>query len=250
MQKQIQGVETHYEVMGKGEPLILLHGWGCTWEIWYPIMADLSQKFTLILPDLPGFGQSKLLSDDWNSFHYADWLAKFISEIVGEKQFSLAGHSFGGKIAALYAATTPSRLQQLFLIDSAGIPSQLSAAKKFQEKLLGLIGAPLKMFLPARVQEKILERVGADDYMSSSDQQRKIFKHIVKEDISALLPKISAPTTFIWGSNDFDTPLVDGKKMQNLVEGSYFASLETGHFPFIEQPQAFISLMTRNTKAV
>lgn len=242
MQVSVLGVDTHYEQLGKGQPLVLLHGWGCSWEIWYPVIAQLSKNYCLILPDLPAFGQSTLHSDTWNTHHYAQWLDAFITKVIGNKKFALGGHSFGGKIAAVYAATfQPERLQKLFLIDISGLPVYLPFRKHLQENVLGLIPASLKSLIPQRVRSKIVSRVGASDYAAATEQQRAIFKKIIKENIEATVSQIMAPTLLIWGENDADTPLQHAKMYERLIpQARLVVFAGVGHFPFIERPQEFV----------
>lgn len=238
----VHGVDTNYQDMGKGTPLVLLHGWGCTWEIWYPVIAELSKNYRLIIPDLPAFGESKLHSNEWNSYHYAQWLEAFIQKTVGDKKFALLGHSFGGKIAAIYAATVqPKELKELLLVDISGLPVELSSQKKLQEKMFGFIPASFKQFLPQTLKEKILSRFGAEDYQTATTQQRAIFKIIVKENIENLLPQIQTKTTLIWGEKDLDTPLSKGQAFARQIPSAQLITFpNAGHFPFIDEPDAFI----------
>lgn len=243
MHISVHGVETNYQEMGQGKPLVLLHGWGCTWEIWYPVISDLSKKYRLIIPDLPAFGESKLHSEDWNTHHYAQWLDAFITKVVGTKKYVVVGHSFGGKIAAVYAATfQPEKLQHLVLVDISGLPSTLSAPKQIQEKIMRLIPTSLKQLIPHGFKERLLAQVGATDYSTATPQQRVIFKRIVKENIQNILPQISTPTTLIWGENDTDTPLSQGQTFaRTLPEAQLITFPSVGHFPFIERPAAFVT---------
>lgn len=239
------GVDTQYQVIGTGKPLVLLHGWGCNWVIWYPVITDLSKSFQLIIPDLPAFGESDLHSDDWNSFHYAQWLEVFIQKVVGKKKFILAGHSFGGKIAAIYAASMqPPALQQLVLIDSSGLLVPLPPIKQLQEKVIQLVPARLKRLVRGYFPKQLVQSLGAADYKAASTQQQIIFKRVVKENIEPIIPNISTPTTLVWGDADLDTPVQHAYQLEQLLPKATLQIFKgVGHFPFIERPAEFSTLM-------
>jgi pimeloyl-ACP methyl ester carboxylesterase len=80
MQIECTGVQTHYQQIGTGTPLILLHGWGGSWESWHPIITQLSNDFQLIIPDLPAFGKSAEPLTVWDSADYANWLTNTLKK--------------------------------------------------------------------------------------------------------------------------------------------------------------------------
>lgn len=240
------GVKTQFQRLGHGPTLVLLHGWGCDWQIWSPVISELSKEFRLIIPDLPAFGQSEAPPEPWVSEQYVDWLHNFLSAELGSDSFSIVGHSFGGKLAALLAATHPQvGVRKLILVDSSGLPIALSPIKVLQKNMLSLIPESVKGVVPARLKYQFLKMSGsATDHFQSTDQQRLIFKRIYQEDISRQLPKITLPTLIIWGAEDTDTPPAQAVRFQELIPGSDLVILDSaGHFPFIDQPQQCITLI-------
>lgn len=255
MKTTLHAISTHYQIIGSGPTLILLHGWLCDWQIWSPVISTLSENFRLVLPDLPAFGQSAAGAPDWNSNHYAQWLAALIDETVpGGENFALGGHSFGGKISALYAARYASgsakRLSHLFLIDSSGLPPALSPQAQAQQKLLTFVPDKLKQLIPARFKHRLLTATGsATDHFKSNEAQRILLKQIVREDITDVLPTITVPTTLIWGELDHETPLDQGQRFAALIPRARLEIFaQAGHFPFVDNPQRFISSITSTLK--
>lgn len=235
------GIETFYQKMGQGTPLVLLHGWGCDWQIWHTLISPLSETYQLIIPDMPGFGQSSNPESAWSSMTYVEWLASFLDQVEKSKVL-LVGHSFGGKVAALFAVKYPDKVSKLVLIDSAGIPDRLSVAQSAKQGLISLIPGPLKNSLSSTTRQKILSRLGvSSDHTFSTPTQRIILREVVKENIQEQLTLITQPTLLIWGENDPDTPPHQAKLFQQAIKGSQLVLLpNAGHFSFIDQPQAVL----------
>lgn len=247
MTKNIRGVETFYQHIGKkGKFLVLLHGWGCNWEIWAPVIPELSKKYQLIIPDLPSLGKSGTPHEIWDTPQFAKWLRTFTEEIVGEETFFLAGHSFGGKIATTLTAQGFDKIEKLIIIDASGLPDDLDTSKQLQESILSLIPAFLKESIPESLKIRLAKMTGSSiDYRNANSYQRKVLKKIFKEDLEQELKHIKTPTVIIWGKNDLDTPVHQGKRFYQLIQGSQLEIFEeSGHFPFIDESVKFAEVVT------
>ena len=121
METIINGVKTNYQVFGKGKPILILHGWGSNSDRWVKIAELISSKeFKVIVPDLPGFGQSATLETAWTMNNYINWLEEFVKELnLGE--FCLMGHSFGGALAVKFSIKHPQNVEKLFLVAAASV---------------------------------------------------------------------------------------------------------------------------------
>lgn len=236
-------ITTSYQRIGRGPILVMLHGWGCDWQIFASVIPELSNHFQLLIPDLPAFGQSHTPTEVWDSHDYAKWLADFLAQTVGKKHFSLFGHSHGGKVAALYvAAGEGPQPARLVLCDSSGIPASLSLRKRVQQKVLKFIPSTLKQKLPAVLRQRLLKISGsATDHFYSTPAQKQILVKVVREDIRPSLSQIYLPTLILWGEDDLETPLSDSKQFNSLLPSSELSPFEgAGHFPFIDQPTHFV----------
>lgn len=247
MKKIIMGVETHYEKIGnKGPVLLMLHGWANTWESWSSVIGPLSQKYQLVLPDLPSFGSSSEPKKVWSSQEFAQWLDRFVKEVLMGHSFILLGHSFGGKIACVYASKyAPLHLLHLVVVDASGLPDRLSPVLIFQKKMLSLIPHTLKTLIPIPVKRRLLGATNSStDYMNATPYQKSVLKQVLSENIATELQKLSLPTTIIWGDHDTQTPIHQAHSFHNHIRNSTLHTLATGHFPFIEKPSEFIQILS------
>ena len=234
---------THYERIGRGPTLVMLHGWGCDWQIFSPIIPTLSDHFQLIIPDLPAFGTSHTPSEVWGTPEYVEWLSDFIQQTVGGKRFSLLGHSYGGRLAAYYTAAAAGSIpSQLLLCDASGIPTELSVPQRVQQHFLTLIPRQVKDKLTRQLRQQLLSLTrSSSDHFLANEAQKKILRQVIKDDIRPVLSQIHVPTLLLWGEQDPDTTLSHARQFEQLIIGSELVTFpNVGHFPFIEQPDRFI----------
>jgi pimeloyl-ACP methyl ester carboxylesterase len=115
--KNINGVNIHYVTGGQGDPLVLIHGFGQNWFMWNRLLPELSKHYTVIVPDLPGIGES----DKPETGNDKKTLAKNIHELVSQLGFhhiNLAGHDIGFMVAYAYAAQYGDDVKKLALMDA------------------------------------------------------------------------------------------------------------------------------------
>jgi len=252
--------QTSYQFFQKknAPTLILLHGWLQDWQCWSPVIGKLSEKYQLVIPDLPAFGKSTLGPDQsgnivaWNSEQYALWLAAFIDSLDLSKSQPVVvlGHSFGGKIAAIaaasYAQNTTPPISGLLLVDAAGLPDPLPLNKKITQTIISAIPSFFKDTLTGPVKHKLLGALRlSTDHAKSLPQQKKILEKIIRENISEYINKISIPSTIIWGAHDDATPVHQAKLFHIGLRNSTLHIFEkSDHFPFISQPSLFISTVS------
>src|ERR1017187_4192102 len=97
------GVRLHYLVAGKGDPVVLLHGFAETSHMWLPLIAKLADKHTVIAPDLRGFGQSAAPDDGYIKKAMAQDIHALVNSL-GYNRIRLVGHDIGLMVAYAYAA--------------------------------------------------------------------------------------------------------------------------------------------------
>ena len=113
----VNGVKIHYVTGGKGEPLLLVHGFGQNWFMWNRLLPELSKHFTIIAPDLRGVGESGKPAGGYDKKTMAKDLHELIKKL-GYKQINLAGHDIGLMVAYAYAAQFPDEVKKLALMDA------------------------------------------------------------------------------------------------------------------------------------
>ena len=113
---QANGAAFHVTRTGKGPPLLLLHGWPEFWLTWEPVMLRLADRFTLIAPDLRGFGDSDKPAGPFGpDDHAADMLA--LLDALGIGRAGIVGHDVGGAVMQPLARKAPDKLAGLFFFD-------------------------------------------------------------------------------------------------------------------------------------
>ena len=120
---KVHGVRLHYLTAGHGSPLILLHGYAETSRMWRPIIPALSERFTVIAPDLPGIGDSDIPADGLDMKSAAVRIHELAKSLSVEKA-EVVGHDIGLMVAYAYAAQFPSDVTKLVLMDAflPGVP--------------------------------------------------------------------------------------------------------------------------------
>ena len=102
----VNGVEIHYVMGGKGQPLLLVHGFGQNWYTWNRLLPELSKHFTVIAPDLRGVGESGKPAGGYDKKTMAVDLHELMKKL-GYKNIDIAGHDIGMIVAYAYAAQFP-----------------------------------------------------------------------------------------------------------------------------------------------
>jgi abhydrolase domain-containing protein 6 len=246
---KIPGFNIAYWEAGEGEPLVLVHGMGVDRGTLLDIGGKLKGKFRVILPDLPGFGDSdKPETADYGIAAQVNNLRQII-EALGLRRVHLGGHSMGGWISAGLASSSPEMVASLWLIAAAGssdlehsfpmeayrrgeyvlccrTPSDLRGVMK-----LATVKVPM---LPYCVWETLGRRAAAN-----YELHKRIFARIMDDvagyDLDKRLPGIKAPTLLVWGDSDRLVPPSALKTFNRLIPNSRPILLEAvGHVPQME----------------
>jgi pimeloyl-ACP methyl ester carboxylesterase len=113
----VNGVKLHYLVAGKGDPVVLLHGFAETSHMWRPLIAKLSDKHTVIAPDLRGFGQSSAPEGGYTKKAMAQDIHALVKSLKYDR-IRLVGHDIGLMVAYAYAAQYPSEVDRIVLMEA------------------------------------------------------------------------------------------------------------------------------------
>lgn len=112
----VNGINLHYVMGGKGEPLVLLHGFPQTWYEWHSVMPALAQKYTLIVPDMRGAGDSEKPVGGYDKRTMATDIRTLVRQL-GYEKINLFGHDIGMMVAYAYAAQYPAEVRQLVMAE-------------------------------------------------------------------------------------------------------------------------------------
>lgn len=250
MVKTVNGIKINYEQKGKGDLIVLLHGWGSNIKLFANLIELLSKKYTVVAMDMPGFGESAEPPSAWCVDDYVDFVIDFLKDYNTDKVM-LLGHSFGGRVIIKLNSrkNLPFKITKVILVDSAGILPPKSNKKSFRTYYYKAGKAVLSTGIAKKIAPDALEnfrkKMGSADYAAASPLMRQVLVKVVNEDLEPLLPNIKCPTLLVWGVNDTATPLSDGEKMEKLIPDAGLVKLENaGHYSFLEQQFTFNRVMS------
>ena len=112
----VNGIQLHYVMGGKGDPVVLLHGWPETWYSWHRVMPDLAKNYTVIAPDLRGLGDSSKPPTGYDGKTVAEDIHQLVGKL-GFKTIFLVGHDIGTQVAYSYAAAHPTEVKKLAVME-------------------------------------------------------------------------------------------------------------------------------------
>ena len=233
---------------GEGKVILILHGWGGSSSSYRDLMLKLADHgYRVIVPDLPGFGQSEAPPESgWQVDDYVKQLVNFVKKLNVNKIF-LYAHSFGGRLAIKWAAERPKEIEKLILCGAAGLKPKLTL-KKIIAWPVAKIGKifffipPFNFFKP--LVKKIFYRLLREQDYYQSNELKKTFIKITKEDLKSQLHKINVPTLIIWGAKDKYTPLKDGVIMNREIKNAKLAVIKNaGHGLHLKNPGQVVNLV-------
>lgn len=236
-----------------GVPIVMLHGFGGDRFNWIRYARHLTEWHRVVIPDLPGFGDSARDQQATYSIeNQTTWFAEFL-DAVGIDRLHLAGNSMGGHIATHFAARFPHRVETLILHAPAGTegagppwdlaklergrhPMKIYTSKDFDELMRWIFVKPPLMVGPVR-------RFLAARAIANQPFLQKVFADIMQPDegnalVEPLLPAMTAPTLIIWGNRDRLLDCDEAGTYQRLMPNArVFILRDCGHLPMAERPR-------------
>jgi abhydrolase domain-containing protein 6 len=235
---------------GSGDTILMLHGFGANKDNWLRFARHFTPNYRVIIPDLPGFGES---SKPENAQYSIPAQVERLHLLVRElklKKYHIVGNSMGGAIASLYAETYPDEVKTLALFDAAGVRSPVKSKRELMlekgvnlfiikntddyEKLL-----ELNFYKPIRIPYLIKSYL-AGEAVKDAPHNAKIFADIVGSNFYAFEEKLSlikAPTLIVWGDSDAVLDISSVPVFEKKIPNAKTAIIkECGHLPILEKP--------------
>lgn len=239
----VWGEHLHYYEAGQGPVVILLHGLGSNAEIWASNIAPLAARYHVYVLDQIGFGHSDKPLLDYKIQTFVDFLQGFM-EAQNISKAALVGNSLGGWIAVEFAVQHPERVNQLVLVNSAGlhfgqgpIPDLNPASFAGMRQVLELVFYDKKTVTDDLVRYAFLKHLKDNDGYTI---QRTLAGLAQDQFEDSKLASIHAPTLIIWGRNDELIPLAKGEQFHQGIAGSKMTVIDQcGHIPEMEKPGEF-----------
>lgn len=243
------GLRYIYLEGGKGEPLMLLHGFGADKDNFTPVADYLTTRYRVIIPDHIGFGESAHPVDaDYSPPAQAKRLRAF-AHALGVTSLHLGGSSMGGHIAMTYAALYPEEVKSLWLLDPSGV---WSAPKSVVQTTMETTGQnpllieneddivklfQLIMSSPPYVPRPILN-VLAKQRIKNHTLEQRIFREIATDSVEQRVTGLATPALVVWGNEDRLLSVEASKILTKLMPRSRVIVMQhTGHLPMFESPE-------------
>jgi pimeloyl-ACP methyl ester carboxylesterase len=269
----LQQVELHVDgltlscyLAGKGEPLMLLHGLGASKISWLPLMHSLAERYRVVVPDLPGHGESDKPRSDYTPRFYAH-AVRCLLDAVEIDRAVVIGNSMGGRIALELALRSPNRVGGLVLLDAA-VPGLawryvMGLTRVFPTEF-GAVSIPLRrrwmetalrrLFAhPEQLQPEALA-TAADEFIRvyADPRARTAFLASLRQVVTerpgpfwGSMRRVRQPALVVVGDRDRLVPTRLGIRLaENLPNAELVILPEVGHVPQFEAPEETLAAVT------
>lgn len=232
----VDGSLVHYESFGRGEPIILVHGWLGSWRYWVPVMEDLAQEYRTYALDLWGFGDSDKGREQYDLQSYVGMLVAFM-DTLGIENAPFVGHTLGAAIGTELAARYPQRVSKLLTV---GLPLTSDAINR---KLLtaGSNDTLARLFWH---RQRPYSEVEAGLPKTSENAIALTIQSVARSDFREILEEIDVPVLTIYGERD---TVIDPGPASELEDNHYAARTivlaGASHFPMLDQTAKFGRLL-------
>ncbi len=234
----VKGTYVNYVQYGNetGKDIVLLHGWGQNIEMMDPIGKGMQNKFRITIIDFPGFGKSPEPPYGFSVFDYYEILDELL-ENLNIKEPILIGHSFGGRIAIIYAVN--KKVSKLVLM---GTPFRRTNKKaNYKLKVLKIVR---KTPIIKNFEGYLRSKIASNDYYNASPIMRKVLVNVINQELTDLIPKIKVPTILIWGSYDKEVPISEAKYIEDKIKDCGLIIYEgCSHFAYLERLNQTINIL-------
>jgi len=225
----------HYEVLGRGRPVIFLHSWVGSWRYWVTAMQTTSVSFRAYALDLWGFGDTSRDSERYSLEQQAALLEGFLHRL-GIAKVALIGHGLGGLVSILFARDFPDMVNRLMLVDcpldNKAVNTRLGAAS------------------PAELTDWLLEKNAVTEPArldAPKADPRAIIRSLKSLDGAAFAPildSMKTPCLLVHGKNDPAIISPDKARLKSLPPHVHQIVLErSGHFPMLDVSARFNRLL-------
>lgn len=254
----VAGVSTAVLEGGEGPPVVLLHGQGEFAATWMRVIPALADTHRVVVPDLPGHGESVVGGGKLDAPRVLDWLDGLIAQTCASPPV-LAGHVLGGAIAMRFAIDRPDRLARLVLVDTFGL-ARFAPAPPFMLAMIGFVARPTD-----RSRDRLFRQCFTDLDAVRNDMNgamellegyalecarrprlqaalRSLMWHFgMKRIPRADLARNAVPTTLIWGRDDLQSPLRVARAASRDFGWPLHVVDGARDDPAVERPEAFLS---------
>ncbi|RJQ68523.1 alpha/beta fold hydrolase [Pseudonocardiaceae bacterium YIM PH 21723] len=247
--------KVHYTRQGSGPGLLLVHGTSATGEDNFGhLLPELTGGHTVLLPDYAGSGRTLDDGGPLTIEQLSDQMIAVIEDAaVGP--VDLLGFSLGATVAATVAARRPDLVRRLILLAGFAAVRHPKDVLAFQTwRALADIDPQLylRYSLSVAFSPAYLERAGSENLeheiaaaLPVTDGTKRQIDLDLTVDITALLPKITAPTLVVAGTHDTLVSPWNSRELHGGIAGSEYTEIDSGHVVPVEQPAELVAVMKR-----
>ncbi len=240
----------HYEVHGRGKPVILLHGWLGSWGLWQETMTFLGQYYRTYALDFWGFGESGKKLESYQVTDFVDLVIQFMDQ-MGISKSPLIGHSMGGTVSLLAASFFPERISKVAIIGSPivgtslALPLKLAGYKPIAKILFRFFGLFRKIM--HWISPKICQDPRFPDMMDRDLSKTTLNSFLIsinslqKTDLRVLLQTAKFPTLGVFGNKDNIVSPDQGQELKACISNAQIEWFpDAGHFIMLDEPSKFM----------
>ncbi len=232
----LDGSMVHYEALGRGRPIVFLHGWVGSWRYWINAMQIASTSFRAYAIDLFGFGDTARDPALYSLDRQADLINRFLEE-MGIGKVALIGHDLGALVGFSFIKQWPKSVDRMMAINC---PLEYDAVNS---RMRTATMPELVEWLTARTPEStsaLADASKADPLAVAASMAG-----FQSNNLLASVRDYEVPCLFVYGPNDPVVTMPPQEKTDSLPTHMHQVNLEgTGHFPMIDNPTQFNRLMT------
>ncbi len=248
-----QGI-VHYEVYGRGRPVILLHGWLGSWGLWRQTMSVLGSRYRTYALDFWGFGESGKKRESYAVQDFVSLVDQFMEQL-GIGRAPLVGHSMGGTVSLSVAIQYPHRVSKVVVVGSPIVGSSLALPLK----LAGLRPIAFLLFnimpifrLGMRLASPLICKDKRFPDMMDRDLSRTTLESFLlsiaslrRTDLRPFLSQVKVPAMGMYGDKDNIVHPMQWKPMLESIPHTRVERFPTaGHFIMLDEPELFMQKLT------
>ena len=252
-----QGI-LHYESFGRGQPVIVLHGWINSWAVWRDLLLTLPKRgrYRVYALDFWGFGDSaKGGTDTAASFQinsYVEMVNQFMDSL-GIMEAPIFGHSMGGTVALQVALSHPERVNKVAVVGSPIVGSSLNHFLRLAgygsiAKIVWrypVILRTIMLILLAQDSQKVKAMISRDVQRTTMESFFRSIGDLRDTDLREQLPNLNIPALGIYGVKDNIVSPKNAKLLKQGVQNVEVSMMQhSRHFPMTDEPDAFIDAVT------
>ena len=244
-------VKLHFEKLGSGIPIILLHAYALDHHIWLPVAERMRSQAEVILPDLRGHGESPAPQGTYTMQSMAEDILLLMNNLSIDKAI-IAGHSMGGYVSLAFAGKYPDRLLGFALVAShayADPPDKKEARLYDIQRIENMPASELLKDMPKKLSRNPF--VSSECEALIAKMGRTGIKGVLggmaeRQDSIDVLKNLMVPAVIIAGIDDQLIPIEVSREMARQMKTPWIVEIEqAGHMPMMEKPDITAETMIK-----